>query len=184
MNKKSNLSFVTLVDKQGNPTGYAEKMEAHLNGQLHLAFSLMITRRNNGGVEYLLQRRAKDKYHSGGLWANTCCSHPLPNEKVEIAAHRRVAEELGISEMPQVSTIGQIYYKHALDNNMIEHELDNIVVAEVDDILWQPNPNEVMSVQWWRENEIVKCLAQEPSIFAAWFGQVFDYVKNHAVTSP
>lgn len=180
MNTKKIINLVTLVDAKGNPTGYEEKIEAHLRGDLHLAFSLMIVRRHRDNIEYLLQRRARDKYHSGGLWANTCCSHPFPNESIENAAQRRVSEELGIRDLPGLTNIGQIYYKHSLDNNMIEHEYDNIVVTEVDDIMWQPNPDEVMAVKWWQENEIEKSLSQQSKIFAAWFPQVFEYVKNYS----
>jgi isopentenyl-diphosphate delta-isomerase len=180
MKKSQTTNLVTLVDKKGNPTGYAEKIEAHLLGALHLAFSLMIVRTRQGRREYLLQRRAIDKYHSGGLWANTCCSHPFPDESIDKAAHRRVSEELGINNLPSVTTIGQIYYKHTLDNNMIEHEYDNIVVTEVDDIQWQQNPDEVMAVKWWHEDEIDKSLAQNSSVFAAWFPDVFNYVKKHS----
>jgi isopentenyl-diphosphate delta-isomerase len=151
MNQNNSVNLVTLVDKAGNPTGYAEKIEAHLRGDLHLAFSLMIMRRNEGDVEYLLQCRAPDKYHSGGLWANTCCSHPLPNESIKASATRRVSEELGVTQAMDLSIIGQICYRHQLDNNMIEHEFDNIVVAEVDSVQWYENPDEVMEVRWWKE---------------------------------
>jgi isopentenyl-diphosphate delta-isomerase len=179
MSKYKNTDIVTLVDVKGNVRGYAEKIDAHLRGELHLAFSLMITRKREGKSEYLLQRRAKGKYHSGGLWANTCCSHPLPSESVEVAAKRRVFEELGVKGLTKVSTIGQIYYKHTLDNNMIEHEYDNIVIAEVEHIQCEPNSCEVMAVKWWKEHEIDRCLEHSSEIFSAWFEQVFTYIKNH-----
>jgi isopentenyl-diphosphate delta-isomerase len=105
---KNSEILVALVDNTGKITGYSEKMLAHLRGDLHLAFSLMIIRRKNHCVEYLLQRRALHKYHSGGLWANTCCSHPLPNENIQVAARRRVFEELGISEFLSMSLIDSI----------------------------------------------------------------------------
>jgi isopentenyl-diphosphate delta-isomerase len=179
MKSTEQITLVTLVDSNGNVTGYAEKIEAHLRGDLHLAFSLMIIRKQGAGVEYLLQRRANHKYHSGGLWANTCCSHPLPHEDINDAAKRRVKEELGISGPLSLSTIGQICYKHLLDNNMIEHEFDNIVITEVDDIKWQQNPDEVMDVRWWKEQEIVRHLRTKPTVFAAWFPQVFEYIKDN-----
>jgi isopentenyl-diphosphate delta-isomerase len=171
--------FVSLVDSAGNVTGYEEKMTAHRRGVLHLAFSLMIIRRKNKVVEYLLQRRALHKYHSGGLWANTCCSHPLPDENVKEAAQRRVCEELGIRIALPMSNIGQIQYKCLLDNNMIEHELDKILVTEVKDVQWQKNTDEVMEVRWWNEREIVERLDNEPDIFAAWFPMVFEYTRDN-----
>jgi isopentenyl-diphosphate delta-isomerase len=148
MKENKPIELVTLVDKSGNVRGYAEKIDAHLRGDLHLAFSLMLMRQNEDHVEYLLQRRALNKYHSGGLWANTCCSHPRPNETIEAAAQRRVQEELGVSERLALQTIGQICYEHPLDNNMIEHEYDHIVVSEVDDVEWQANVDEAMDVKW------------------------------------
>lgn len=169
--------LVALVNSSGEIIGYAEKMLAHIRGDLHLAFSLMIIRRKDNRVEYLLQRRALHKYHSGGLWANTCCSHPLPDENIDDAARRRVSEELGIHEFLDLSHIGQIQYKYQLDNNMIEHELDKIVVTEVENIQWHQNPNEVMDVRWWDEQELVKLLNDKSDIFAAWFPKVFEHTR-------
>jgi isopentenyl-diphosphate delta-isomerase len=183
MNIKESVNLVTLVDNNGNTIGYADKIEAHLRGDLHLAFSLMIIRRQGDYAEYLLQRRAADKYHSGGLWANTCCSHPLPRETVKDAARRRVAEELGIKAKLSLSTIGQICYRHTLDNNMIEHEFDTIVVAEVDNVEWQQNPDEVMEARWWTEHEIIKALKYNPKVFTAWFEEVFNYIRDERLLS-
>ena len=179
MEQIKQMNLVTLVDANGDVTGYAEKIEAHLRGDLHLAFSLMITRSQGNSTEYLLQQRAMHKYHSGGLWANTCCSHPQPNESIKDAAQRRISEELGITSVLNLSTIGQIRYKYPLDNDMIEHELDNIVTTDVDDIKWHQNPDEVMDVRWWKEHEIVQQLERKPSAFAAWFPMVFDYIKKN-----
>ncbi|MFT5923621.1 MAG: isopentenyl-diphosphate delta-isomerase [Paraglaciecola sp.] len=179
MKTKSSEILVALVDNTGKITGYAEKMLAHLRGDLHLAFSLMIIRRKNNCVEYLLQRRALHKYHSGGLWANTCCSHPLPDENIQDAARRRVSEELGISEFLSMSSIGQIQYKYQLDNNMIEHELDKILVTEVESVHWQQNSDEVMEVRWWNEQEVLQQLLNTPDTFAAWFPKVFEHTRHN-----
>lgn len=173
--------LVTLVDRVGNVKGYADKMDAHHRGELHLAFSLMIIRRRRGQIEYLLQRRALDKYHSGGLWTNTCCSHPSPHEDIAAAAQRRVFEELGVEQVLATKLLGQICYRHLLDNNMIEHELDNILVAQVDTIVMQENPAEVMQVRWWTHDEIVASLTLNPGIFTAWFKEVFEYVETHTI---
>ena len=171
--------LVALVDNTGKITGYAEKMLAHTRGDLHLAFSLMIIRRKKHGIEYLLQRRALHKYHSGGLWANTCCSHPLPDESINDAARRRVFEELGIVGLSNMSHIGQIQYKCQLDNNMIEHELDKILVTEVQSIQWKQNSDEVMEVRWWSEQEVMQQLSNKPNVFAAWFPKVFEYTRQN-----
>lgn len=183
MNLNDRAILVPLVDVSGKVIGYTDKITAHLRGDLHLAFSLMIMRRRAGEREYLLQRRAMGKYHSGGLWANTCCSHPLPNENIKTSAKRRVAEELGIHSTLHLTRMGQIRYKHHLDNNMIEHELDQILTCEVDDIQWHGNPHEVMDVRWWHEHEILSKLNDTPNIFAAWFAEVFGFVQNANIAS-
>jgi len=85
---------VILVDKNDVQTGTMEKMEAHKQGLLHRAFSIFIFNTNG---EFLLQQRALNKYHNGGLWTNTCCSHPLPGENVLNAAYRRLLEEMGFT---------------------------------------------------------------------------------------
>jgi isopentenyl-diphosphate delta-isomerase len=179
MKTKFSEILVTLVDNSGKITGYAEKITAHLRGDLHLAFSLMIIRRKDDRIEYLLQRRALHKYHSGGLWANTCCSHPLPNENLKDAARRRVSEELGINAFLPMSHIGQIQYKYQLDNNMIEHELDKILITEMDSIQWEQNVDEVMEIRWWKEHEILQQLDTVPNIFAKWFPKVFEHIRHN-----
>jgi isopentenyl-diphosphate delta-isomerase len=176
---KQTPNIVTLVDSSGAITGYSEKIEAHLQGYLHLAFSLMIVRHSDNGPEYLLQQRAFDKYHSGGKWANTCCSHPLPNEKVEVAAQRRVYEELGVECILPMLTIGQISYKHPLDNNMIEHEFDNIIIAKVDELTWHKNLDEVNDVKWWSQQDILDAMKTNPSMFTAWFAEVFEFIMEY-----
>ncbi|MFT6087664.1 MAG: isopentenyl-diphosphate delta-isomerase [Glaciecola sp.] len=183
MKKNDNAILVPLVDVDGNITGYADKMTAHIRGDLHLAFSVMVVRRRNKGVEYLLQRRALNKYHSGGLWANTCCSHPLPNEKIKNAAMRRVSEELGVKASLDLVKVGQIRYKHHLANNLIEHEFDHILVAEVTTLQWHNNPDEVMETRWWKESEIVNQISNNPEVFTAWFAQVFSFTRANMNTS-
>jgi isopentenyl-diphosphate delta-isomerase len=84
---------------------------------------------------------------------------------------------LGIHEFLDLSHIGQIQYKYQLDNNMTEHELDKIVVTEVENIQWHQNPNEVMDVRWWDEQELVKLLNDKSDIFAAWFPKVFEHTR-------
>jgi isopentenyl-diphosphate delta-isomerase len=171
--------LIALVDDSGNILGYEEKLAVHERGDLHLAFSLMIVRRVDNRMECLLQRRALHKYHSGGLWTNTCCSHPFPNEAIKIAAQRRVMDELGIQTSLDILSIGRIRYCHALDNNLIEHELNNLLVAEVKDINWAGNIDEVMQVKWWKEQDIAKALLEHPRTFTAWFAEVFEHVQKN-----
>jgi len=178
MNINDPQILVALVDNSGNILGYAEKLLAHQRGDLHLAFSLMVVRRVDNHIECLLQRRALHKYHSGGLWTNTCCSHPFPDEPIKVAAQRRVMDELGIQKSLDISSIGRIQYRHSLDNNLIEHELNNLLVAEVTDINWTANKDEVMEVKWWKEKDITKMLREHPDTFTAWFTEVFEHVQK------
>src|SRR4030042_2652109 len=86
------MEQVVLLDENNNKIGIGEKMKVHEQGKLHMAFSIFIF---NNKRELMLQKRSKNKYHSGGLWSNTCCSHPRPGENIEAAAHRRLREEMG-----------------------------------------------------------------------------------------
>ena len=90
-----------------------------------------------------------------------------------------MSEELGISEFLSMSHIGHIQYKYQLDNNMIEHELDKILVTEVESIHWQQNSNEVMEVRWWSEQEVIQQLFNNPTAFAAWFPKVFEHTRHN-----
>jgi isopentenyl-diphosphate delta-isomerase len=118
------MEHVILVDEEDQQIGTMEKMEAHRKGALHRAFSVLVF--NNKG-EMLLQKRAKSKYHSGGLWSNACCSHPRPEETVAEATKRRMQEELGIDAQPEY--LYKFQYKATL-GDLIEHELDHVYVCE------------------------------------------------------
>ncbi|KKD60648.1 isopentenyl-diphosphate delta-isomerase [Grimontia sp. AD028] len=168
---------VVLVTENGEPTGLAEKLAAHEQGLLHLAFSVMIYRETPHGREYLLQQRAMGKYHSGGLWTNTCCSHPMQGESFEAAAKRRLNEELGIVA-PLSFEMGESFcYRAELDNNLTEHELDQIIVCQVDDVTLVPNPDEVMDWRWWPQQEMSAAMGEKPEQFTAWFRQVVDKIE-------
>lgn len=115
---------VILVDENDRPLGISEKMSAHRDGKLHRAFSIFVF--NNEG-ELLLQRRALNKYHSSGLWTNTCCSHPRPGESVEAAAVRRLCEEMGFE--CALHKAFHFIYKARLERALIEHEFDHVLSA-------------------------------------------------------
>ncbi|MDG2505941.1 MAG: isopentenyl-diphosphate Delta-isomerase, partial [Crocinitomicaceae bacterium] len=119
---------VQLVDTQDNPNGSMEKLEAHEKGLLHRALSVLII---NTKKEILLQRRALGKYHSPGLWTNTCCSHPYPGENPTEAANRRLKEEMGM--VADLEFAFKFQYKCDFDNGLIEHELDHVFIGETDD---------------------------------------------------
>jgi isopentenyl-diphosphate Delta-isomerase len=169
---------VILVDRLGNEIGLADKLKAHQLGLLHLAYSVMIVRVNELGVtEYLLQRRAFSKYHSGGLWSNTCCSHPKAGEDIKLAAVRRLNEELGIQLSGDIQQTGKFIYQAKLDNNLIEHELDHVYVA-YESVCFSLNELEVVDCQWWSVSEVRSKLDEDPSQFTAWFPKVFSMVET------
>lgn len=119
---------VQLVDAEDNPNGSMEKLEAHEKGALHRALSVLII---NSKKEILLQRRALGKYHSPGLWTNTCCSHPYPGEDPNEAAKRRLQEEMGMSS--ELTFLFKFQYKCDFENGLIEHELDHVFIGKTDD---------------------------------------------------
>jgi isopentenyl-diphosphate delta-isomerase len=112
---------VVLVDTDDREVGLMEKMQAHKEGKLHRAFSVFLLNDKN---ELLLQRRALQKYHCGGMWTNTCCSHPRANETLQNAVDRRLAEELGITCATE--KLYSFIYKADVGNNLVEHEFDHV----------------------------------------------------------
>lgn len=154
---------VILVNENDEAIGVMEKMEAHRKGVLHRAFSVFIF---NSKGQLLLQKRALSKYHSAGLWTNTCCSHPSPGEKTPDAAQRRLMEEMGMN-VPLKETSSFIY-KTAFDNGLTEHEFDHVYTGYSDE---DPNINlsEVAEFQWKNMTELKKELEINPGNFTSWF---------------
>lgn len=160
----SNKEKVILVDSFDKEVGTMEKMEAHkLGGVLHRAFSVFIF---NTKGEMLLQQRAISKYHSGGLYTNTCCSHPRPNEDVESAANRRLEEEMGMS--CKLHKIFSFEYKAALDHDLTEWEFDHVLIGECDDIP-EINRLEVESYEYVNVEWLLKDIASRPYRYTEWF---------------
>ena len=121
------MEKVILVDERDNIVGTMEKLEAHRQGVLHRAFSILLF---NSKGEILLQKRAASKYHSGGLWTNACCSHPLPEESMEQATRRKLKQEMGIDLQTEFAY--KFIYKATLDHGLTEHELDYVYTAIFD----------------------------------------------------
>lgn len=156
-------NFVVLVDDQDNKVGVMEKLEAHQKGLLHRAFSVLIYNSKN---ELLLQQRALDKYHSGGLWTNATCSHPMDGESIVEAGKRRLFEEMGFNTDLQV--IGNFIYKTDFSNGLIEHELDYVLKGFSDA---SPNINtlEVNAYKWISKEELQLELSKNSENFTFWF---------------
>lgn len=170
--------MVVLVDEDDKEVGLKEKLAAHRDGNMHRAISVFLL--NNQG-ELLLQRRAFSKYHSGGLWTNTCCGHPRPGELPLDAAKRRLFEEMGI--FSDLEKIFSFTYKATVDKNLIEHEFDHVFVKKFNG---EPTPNsdEAAGWKWVSFEELKKNIEQCPEDYTAWFKiiinsplmrQIYDY---------
>lgn len=168
----STNEFVVLVDESDQEIGRMEKLEAHRRGLLHRALSVFVF--NHSG-ELLLHRRAIEKYHSGGLWTNTCCSHPRPEEEVADAAVRRLREEMGME--CTLTRSFDFIYRAELDHDLIEHELDHVFIGYTDHSP-QPDPAEVMDWKWMSREALLKRLESHPEEFTAWFRLIAERVVS------
>lgn len=164
---------VILVDEQDRELGLMGKQEAHEKGLLHRAFSVFVF---NGRGELLLQQRALHKYHSGGLWTNTCCSHPRAGEQTLEAAHRRLKEEMGFG-----CTLEEKFhfiYKAPFDNGLTEHELDFIYAGTYDGEP-QVNAAEVAGSKWMSMEALTSDIAQRPEAYTVWFRIILKEYLQH-----
>ncbi|MDL5049387.1 isopentenyl-diphosphate Delta-isomerase [Oscillatoria amoena NRMC-F 0135] len=170
------MEHVILVDELDNEVGTMEKMEAHHKGVLHRAFSVLLF---NSKGELLLQKRSKTKYHSAGLWTNTCCSHPRPDENIVDAAQRRIKEEMGIDVQPE--PVYSFIYKTPLDNGLIEHELDHVLIGQFDG---HPriNKDEVSGWKFASLTELKHDMQKEPYRFTEWFKLIVDHPEFKVLT--
>ncbi len=160
--------MVILVDKYDNEIGEMPKMEAHEKAVLHRAFSVFIFNDEN---KLLMQQRANNKYHSAGLWTNTCCSHPFPGEKTIDAAHRRLSEEMGIKT--ELTFLFKFTYKAPFDNSLTEHEIDHVFAGKTN-ALPVINTAEVGSYKYMSIGEIQDEINKNPEQFTVWFRIIFD----------
>lgn len=166
------LTKVILVDERDNPAGSCEKLAAHQEGLLHRAFSVFIF---NAKGQMLLQQRAKDKYHSGGLWTNACCSHPAEGETVEEAAHRRLKEEMGFDT--PLKKVFDFVYKASFDNGLIEYEFDHVLTGEYEGPI-SINKDEVMDFCFKSMPDVKASLATAPQLYTAWFHIAFPKIEQ------
>ena len=163
------MERVILVDTQDNVIGSMEKLEAHRKGVLHRAFSILIF---NSKGEVLLQKRSKNKYHSGGLWTNACCSHPLPHESMSEATRKRLKHEMGIDLQPQFAF--KFVYKTNLDKDLIEHEYDHVFIGKYDGV---PHTN-LDEVEDWKFVDVASLrhdLELHPDSYTEWFKLIMNH---------
>lgn len=161
------MDQVILVDQNDQPIGVCNKLEAHRKAYLHRAFSVFLF--NNKG-ELLLQRRARSKYHSGGLWSNTVCSHPKEGETTVAAAQKRLEEEMNIDgKSIELNFAFSLIYNEVLDNELTEHEFDHIYIGQYNQLSINVNKSEVESYQYKSTADIARWLDSSPEDFTAWF---------------
>lgn len=174
--------MLILVDENDNEIGYGEKMETHIMGRLHRAFSLFVFDKNSKTL--LIHQRATGKYHSGGQWTNSCCSHPRKGETLLDAVVRRAYEELGL-EIPcgdgmvsGLTEVGKFQY-FADFGDISEHEIDHVFIWETDgQARLHPDSEEVMDFMWIEPSRLTEWMQREPDRFTAWFAPALSMVKE------
>ncbi|MCK5781473.1 MAG: isopentenyl-diphosphate Delta-isomerase [Flavobacteriales bacterium] len=167
------LEKVVLVDESDKVLGSMEKIEAHEKALLHRAFSVFVINAKN---ELMLQRRALDKYHSPGLWTNTCCSHPRVDESYEDAAHRRMHEEMGFD--CDLKDEFSFIYKAPFENGLTEHELDHVFVGYSEKTP-TINTEEVDSWKWIAMDDLKADIIENPENYTAWFKIIFEKFSEY-----
>ena len=168
-----NEPLVILVDENDNQTGVIGKLEAHRRALLHRAVSVFII---NPKGEWILQRRALDKYHSNGLWSNTCCTHPGPGESNIESARRRLSEEMGID--CGLTELFNFTYREKLDNELTEYEFDHVFfgVSEKDPVI---NTSEVEEWEAVRYEDLREDILKNPAGYTYWFKEIFEKVNQY-----
>jgi isopentenyl-diphosphate delta-isomerase len=170
------MEHVILVDENDNEVGTMEKMEAHRKGVLHRAFSILLFDETG---RMLIQKRANDKYHSGNLWTNACCSHPLPGESLDQAARRRLREELGIEGNPEHRY--SFIYRAELDDNVIEHELDHVFVGTFDGTP-EINEEEISDWKYVKMDWLKEDINRNPDAYTEWFKIIIRHPELESIT--
>lgn len=165
--------FIALVDENDHIIGFEEKMPVHQKGLLHRAFSIFVF---NSKGDMLLQQRAYQKYHSGGLWTNTCCSHLAKDEVFEDAIHNRLQHEMGFTCPLRFAF--SFHYKVQFKNGLFENEIDHVYIGTYDEI---PNPDseEVAAYKWMKVSEVKKEIEEHPDIYTYWFKIAFEKLLLH-----
>ena len=164
--------FVVLVNQNDEKIGLMQKMEAHQKGVLHRAFSVLIFNRNK---KLMLQKRNLNKYHSPGLWTNTCCSHQRNGESNISAGMRRLKEEMGFST--ELKELDSFIYKVKFENGLIEHELDHILVGEYNSDI-KPNYEEVDDWKWMDLEDIKNDIKINSDKYTEWFKIIIENNYN------
>jgi isopentenyl-diphosphate delta-isomerase len=166
------MEHVILVDRRDVAIGVRAKRDAHVDGALHRAFSIFAF---DSHGRMLLQRRATAKYHSGGLWSNTCCSHPRPGEDTAAAAQRRLFEEMGFN--CPLETAFSFVYRADVGDGLIEHEYDHVFIGRFDGDP-APDPAEVEDWRWIDPAALYHELLEQPGRFTYWFRVALEELRS------
>lgn len=157
---------VILVDENDREIGTAPKLDAHKQSLRHRAFSVFVLRHSPQDTEVLLHKRHPEKYHCGGLWTNTCCSHPYPGEDTIKAGERRLFEEMGIKAI--LKEVGVFHYIAKFDNGLTENEVDHVLIGELQQDTFIVNPEEVVDYQWISKSDLHRDIEQNPAKYTPW----------------
>ena len=167
---------IILVDENDTQIGEGEKLDTHKKGLLHRAFSVYVF---NDKDELMLQRRAKEKYHCGGLWTNTTCSHPAVGEEVGAAAHRRLVEEMGFDT--ELKKVTEFIYKVPFDNGLTEHEYLHVFIGRHNEppLL---NREEAMDWQWITLDKLEQAIESTPAEYTYWMKKTLPFIREALIT--
>lgn len=167
------IERVVLVDRFDTEIGSEEKLRAHQGGMLHRAFSVFVFHPSGA---LLLQKRAADKYHSGGLWSNTCCGHPRPGKELRAEAQRRLREEMGIE--CALEEVFDFQYRSTLQDGLTENELDHVFIGMSAEEP-TPDPTEVSEWRWRLPRQIEQDLAADAASYTVWFPLAWRRLMHH-----
>lgn len=167
--------LILLVDKEDRVTGYGEKLQVHKEGLLHRAFSIFIFNKEG---KMLIQKRHSGKYHSPGLWSNTCCSHQRAGETLEQAVHSRLRYEMGFDT--ELHEVFSFIYRTGFDNGLIENELDHVFFGHYEGQI-SPEASEVEDYKWVSMDELKGEMERHPGSFTYWFRKCMEKVSDMAI---
>ena len=168
------MENIALVSPDNQITGYSPKLLVHQQGLLHRAFSVVIF---NSAGEILMQKRAATKYHSGGLWTNTCCSHLVEGKDMETYIHERLQHEMGFD--CDLKFAFTFHYTAKFDNGLIENEIDHVYTGKWDGIP-TPHPTEADDYRWASPENIKSEMQLHPEIFTVWFREIMSRAQQRS----
>jgi isopentenyl-diphosphate delta-isomerase len=169
---------VVLLDPQGQVIGYEDKLKAHQEGSLHQAFSIVLV---NDSDQMLIQQRGLEKYHFAGLWSNACCSHPMPEEAIADAAHRRLKEELGV-DTPLKEAFRFMYKVKDVKTALYEHEYDIVFVGIYQGDLF-PNKEEIHALKWISIEDLQIQVVRSADLYSEWFKIILQMLEQKNLLS-